>query len=167
MATTSLDLPAILLPLIPVVAGGVIALLGVFGGGLLTHWLKARADRKIRSAEKLEDLLLALFSHKHWLGSMNSHRVFGGEAPTTESPIARIRAVTSLYFPDFKTKVQELDIAADQYELWMFKAGQERLEKGVLSQEILAGAGPAYQPYLTSFHALLKALEAHATTVDC
>lgn len=160
--TTVTELTPVLISLIPVTVGGLLTLAGGIGGGLLTHWLKSRAEKATRRSDKYEELLAAIFDHKHWLSQMNSHRVFGAEAPVTNSPIARIRAIAVLYFPQFKDKVTALDLASDQYELWMFKAGQERLQNGIPSPECLADAKSSYEPYLCASHELLKALESYA-----
>jgi hypothetical protein len=166
MATTTPEATSILISLIPVVVGGFIALLGAVGGGLLSHWLKTKSEKASRRAEKFEELLVAVFDHKHWLAGMNSHRVFGGEEPDSMSPVAKIRAITSLYFPEFKENVSALDIAADKYELSMFDAGLERLKSGCLSEETLSAVKAAYAPYLQAFHELVKALEAHGKALS-
>lgn len=161
-ATTVTDLTPVLISLIPVVVGGLLTLAGGIGGGLLLHWLKSRSEKTTRRAEKYEELLSAIFDHKHWLSQMNSHRVFGAEAPPSNSPVATIRAIASLYFPQFKDKVTALDLASDQYELWMFKAGQERLQNGTPSAACMAEVKTVYEPYLRASHELIKALESHA-----
>lgn len=160
-ATTAPEIAPILISLIPVVVGGCLALAGAIGGGLLSHWLKTRADRANRRAEKYEELLVSIFDHKHWLAQMNSHRAFGGAEPESMSPAAKIRAISSLYFPEFKDKVVALDLAADKYELSMFDAGKERLQNGIPSEGSLATVKAAYLPYLQAFHELTKALESH------
>ena len=148
-----------LISLIPVAVGGGLALAGAIGGGLLSHWMKTRTEKANRRAEKFEEILVALFDHKHWLSQMNSHRAFGGDKLESMSPAAKIRAISSLYFPEFKDMIIALDLAADQYELSMFEAGKERLQNRVPSEESLAAIKAAYLPYAQAFHALVKALE--------
>jgi predicted negative regulator of RcsB-dependent stress response len=164
-ATTVPEISSILVALIPVAAGGVLALLGVFGGGFLSHWLKTRTEKANRAAEKFEELLIALFEHKRWLSQMSGHRVFGAEKPDAISPVAKIRAIASLYFPHFKGEVTTLDLAADGYESAMYAAAMERLKDGVPSQEKLTLIQNAYGPYSVAFHHLVEELEAHAKQI--
>ena len=77
------------------------------------------------------------------------------------SPAAKIRAISSLYFPEFKENVVALDLAADKYELSMFDAGLQRLKNGVPSDESLIAVKAAYSPYIQAFKELTMALESH------
>lgn len=156
----------ILISLIPVLAGGFLALAGGIGVGLLSHWLKTRTEKANRRIDKHEELLVALFDQKIWLGQVNSHRVFGGEEPQLQSPAAKILAISSVYFPELKSKFAALDSAADQYELAMYNAATERVTAIVLSQASLESVKRAYEPYTSAFHELVRILQEYGVELS-
>lgn len=160
--TTAIELAPMLTALIPVAAGGLIALAGVIGGGFLTHWLKSKADNETRKKDKYEELLETLFHHKHWLEKMKDHRVFAAEKPSSKSPISRIRAITSLYFSELKELVTKLDTASDEYELWMLDASKERISNRVHSEESLSEGAEKYKSYAEIFYKLINLMEQNA-----
>ncbi len=75
--------------LLPVIVGGIIGLLGGLVGPPLAHWLGEGAARKKKRAEKLEELIGALYAFDHWLGLMRSINVWGKEATEPPSPFQR------------------------------------------------------------------------------
>jgi hypothetical protein len=52
-----------------------------------------------------------------------------------------------------------LDLAADQYELWMFEARVKRIDN---EPEYAAGAAEACKPYLQALLTVMKDLKEHA-----
>jgi hypothetical protein len=150
-----------LIALVPVVFGGVIAI----SGGLIVHLLSTADEKKVRKAEKYEELMAAIWDHKHWMKQMESHRVFGTEAPVKESPIGKILAITALYFPKLKEKVIALDLAADRYEIWMLETGKKRLQNGLPSSDSLEKGTEIYKPYMEAWHDLIKTLELGAAEI--
>jgi hypothetical protein len=101
-------------------------------GGLIgppyLHRLQQRAERKKRQAEKFEELVNALYQHSHWLNVMKDVQVFGSDDQLTMSPMARVQAISLVYFPEFDAQIRELDSVADRYELWALQAKQKRLD---------------------------------------
>src|SRR5262245_26878658 len=141
------DPTTMLTSLAPVVVGGVLA----FAGGFVAQWwsqkLQAEAENRRRRAAKFEELMLALYEFEHWLDEARNHRVIGmGESPPM-SPFAKVRAICSLYFPQFSDRINELGLAADDFEMWMFKAAKKRFEAGG-TQVFNDGHVEARHPYL-------------------
>jgi hypothetical protein len=126
-------------------------------------WLLQRrrmgADRKNRRAEKFEELVAALFDHKHWLDTMSKIRVFDQEGQLTTSPFARVQAISSAYFPELAQEIAELDLAAERYETWILDAREKRLRD---DQSYLEGGREAYNSYFEQFHSLQTKLRAFA-----
>jgi hypothetical protein len=146
--------------LLPVIVGGGIAIIGGLIGPPFLHHLQQKAEKKRRRAEKFEELIATLYEHHHWLTIVRNVRVFGlGEDRKVMSPIAKVQAISSVYFPEFEDQIRELDIAADQYEIWMMTAEQKRLKKDVTFAD---DAKEVYQPYLQKFHSLLRELREFA-----
>ncbi len=143
----------------PASNGSLFVLYLAFGVALILFLRSGRVEKKSRRAEKFEELVAALFVHKHWLDTMSKIRVFDHDGQLTLSPFARVQAISSVYFPEFAQEISELDLAADRYEAWILDARQKRLED---EQSYLDGAKEAYNPYFERFHALQKELKAFA-----
>ena len=58
--------------LVPVVVGGAIGLMGGWLGPWFLERKKEGAEKKKRRAAKFEELVTALYEHKHWLDMMES-----------------------------------------------------------------------------------------------
>jgi hypothetical protein len=137
-------------------------LIGV-GGSLVGPWLiqdrKEAAEKKQRRAEKFEELVTALFELHHWMTKMRNVRVFGEERDLEMSPIAKVQAISAVYFPEFEKEIRALDLAADGYELWAMKAAGKRLKK---EQGYVDGGNEEYEPFMEKFHALMRTLREYS-----
>ena len=109
--------------LVPVMVGGAIGLVGGWLGPMLVERRKEVAEKKKKRAEKFEELVTALYEHKHWLDTMENIRVFGSEEKPPVSPFARVQAISNVYFSEFETQVEELKKLASEYEAWMSTRG--------------------------------------------
>jgi hypothetical protein len=144
----------------------VIGLIGVLlGAGIstgVTYFIAVRkeaADEKRKRAEKFEELVEALYEHKHWLDTIEHIWVYGKDEKVPLSPFAKVQAISSVYFPMFKPQVAKLDEVARGYEQWMVQAAQLRVQQGMPS---IDGMGDAYGPYLSCFRTLMDDLVAFA-----
>lgn len=165
MACPQLELTPVLMSLLPVVVGGLIGLAGAFGANLLTHSLKTREQHSARSTDKLEELMEAIFMYRDQLDQMRHHLVFGGEKPRFDLSAAKIRGISALYFPEFREKLDSMELAADQYQLAMFPAAKERLSEGAPSQKALDAITAAYKPYAAALFELVVDVENHAKQI--
>jgi hypothetical protein len=145
--------------LLSVIVGGGIGIMAGLIGPPYLHHLQQKAEKKKRRAEKFEELITMLYEHKHWLGNMMHARAFGRGTEDRVSPMTKVLAISSIYFPDFEKQIWQLDIAADQYELWMMEAEQKRL-KG--DSTFADGHANAHEPYTERFHSLLMELREFA-----
>lgn len=121
-ATTSM-----LNTLVPVIVGGVIGLAGGLVGPPFLHHLQQKAEKKRKRAEKFEELVAAVVEHYHWFAVMRFFFISGQGSQPTLSPITKIEAIASLYFPEFKDLVRQLDSASNNYEIWILDTGQKRI----------------------------------------
>src|SRR5262245_22191134 len=135
--------------LLPVIVGGLIAIVAGLIGPPFLHHLQQKAEKKRRRAEKFEELIATLYEHDHWLTAMASVRLFGGEEIKVVSPMAKVQAISSVYFPEFEEKITQLDAAGDQYELWTMKARQKRLANDPTFAD---GSAETYKPYGEKLH---------------
>jgi len=145
--------------LVPVIVGGLLGL----AGGLVGPWLienrREKSERKKRREQKLEELVAAIYEHKHWLGTMRQIRVFGAQEAETISPFTKVEAIATVHFPNFLEKLGELERATDAYELWMLRAGQRRLQSG---QPQTDGFDDVFRPTLTALRAALQDIREYA-----
>jgi hypothetical protein len=98
----------------------------VIGPYFIQH-AKDAADRKKKRAEKFEELVAAVVEHYHWMASMFFFFVSGQGSQPTLSPITKIEAIVSTYFPQFEMLVRQLDSASNSYEAWILSTGQKRI----------------------------------------
>jgi hypothetical protein len=147
--------------LIPVIVGGLLAIAGGAVTTVLLHAMRTKTEKKNKRAEKYEELVAAIYEYDHWLDKRRDVRVFGEEGKLTPSPFAKMHAISTAYFPQFEDEIHELEIAVDQYELWMAKASQKRIA-GEPPQSYAANFMDNYGPYLSKRHELLQALKEFA-----
>jgi hypothetical protein len=128
----------------------------------MSQGMQAEAEKRSRHAAKFEELMVAAYEFDHWLDQERDYRVIGMiNDPRTLSPFPRIRAISSLYFPEFSERINKMGLAADTYRIWMMKVAQKRLASGGKG-DFTDGHMEAYQEYLNLRHQLLKDLEAFA-----
>ena len=121
-ATTSM-----LNTLVPVIVGGVIGLAGGLVGPPFLHHLQQKAEKKRKRAEKFEELVAAVVEHYHWFAVMRFFYISGQGSQPTLSPLTKIDAIASTYFPEFEGLVRELSSASSEYEKWILSTGQKRI----------------------------------------
>lgn len=163
IGTASTPLINVLLPLLPVVVGGLIGIIS----GLVSGWLgpyfiqraKDATDKKRRQAEKFEELVGAVYEYDHWIDTTRRIRVAGYEGEITVSPFAKIHAISDTYFPQFTRAVEELRTAGDAYGTWMLAAQAKRALDGV---GLYPGHETVMEPYMEKLDALLTELRIFA-----
>jgi hypothetical protein len=142
--------------LLGVILGGVLAV----GGGAITQWQlhtwKTKEERRARRVAKYEELIAAIYEYDHWLGTLRNINVFGRELSETASPFAKMYAIVTLHFPEFTDHVKELDRLGDNYQLWIFQKGKQRLNNEI--QKLNDGFDEVYKPYAKARHELLVEL---------
>lgn len=145
---------------------GLFGLGGVLLGGMLAvvgPWIaeshKNKAEKKKRRVEKLEELVAALYEHKHWLGKVRSIRVIGVDGVESDSPFSKVEAIATAHFPHLRPKIGELDATAEGYEHWMLEAGQKRLATG---KPDTSGMAAVYKPYAAKLREVLRLAEDYA-----
>jgi hypothetical protein len=113
--------------LLPVLVGGAIGIVGSFVGPFFLQRLKDAADKKRKRAEKCEELVGAVVEHLHWVAAMRYFFISGQGSQPALSPITKIQAIVSTYFPEFDLLVQEFDRVGNKYEMWILDTGQKRV----------------------------------------
>jgi len=148
--------------LLPVIVGGLIGLAGGIAGPPLSHWLNEGSSNKKKRAEKLEEMIGYIYAHAHWLNVIKNVRVYGEQDNRDQSPLPMAQAIAAIYFPQFTQSIAELDVAADQYEIWMLEAAQRRLAGDVAN--LNQGGLEAHRPYMTKRFEVLGTLREYAAS---
>jgi hypothetical protein len=115
--------------LVSVIVGGAIGSVSGFFGPWFVQSRKDASERKKRRAEKFEELVIAVVEHSQWVSALRFFVISGqGNLPTTVSPITKIEAIASTYFPEFELSVRQFDSASNKYEMWIYDTGQKRVK---------------------------------------
>ena len=112
--------------LLPVIVGGVIGLAEA-GSALGFSNEQGESREEEITAQKFEELVGAVVEHYHWITTKQFLVIAGQGSEPNLSPMIKIEAITSTYFPDFTMFVPKLDGASNEYERWIFDMGQKRV----------------------------------------
>jgi hypothetical protein len=144
-----------------VLVGGALALVGSFIGSVIGPFFIQRAkdatDRRRKRAEKCEELIGAVVEHYHSIAAMRYFTISGQGNQPTLSPITKIQAIVSMYFPEFDVLALQFDIVSNSYELWILDIGQRRV-RNEPGYENLAGHDDVGQEYTAKRMEFLAAL---------
>jgi hypothetical protein len=146
--------------LAPVVIGGALAIAGGVVAAVIQSALRMNEERRRQRAVKFEELVSAVYEHQHWVDRFRNTKLFDEAGEPGVSPMAKIQAITSIYFPQFDKVVQELSRKSDEYEAWVFQAKSKQLRK---EPGYADDAGEIYKPYIQKVHELLGQLRAYAS----
>ena len=138
-----------LVPLIPVVAGALIAL----AGGWIKYWVDRREQRKTRRREKLERLLSLVYGLKAWTDNLESRLAFGTSNDEIASPVEEIEVLGHLYFHDLHSEVDAVTRAAKLYMGAMYSLAAERFRTGEISPHADAKIAELFPPILDGIRA--------------
>jgi hypothetical protein len=94
--------------LVPVAAGGIIAMIGGMSAQLLTHRLTAsREARKLRT-ERIERMVEAVWEHSDWLQQAKQASMTTGIKLTSPDPLDKARMIQTLYFDELDAAMKEI-----------------------------------------------------------
>jgi hypothetical protein len=152
----------------PIVLTGLFTLGGSLGGigvGLVgsarRDVAQQRHEKSKRRADKFEELVAAVYEFDVWLESLRDREAFGRDGiPVTASPIAKVKSISAVYFPQFSKLILEVEVAEDRYRGWIYAAKKERIATPFA--RLTAGFDDAFWPYTEKRDALLKALKEFA-----
>lgn len=147
--------------LLPVIIGGILAIVGGAVGPAISHLLPHRSSLRADRTSRFEALLASMYAFDHWLDLTKNAIAFGAEADLGPPPISQTVSIASLYFPNLLDSVRAVEIASVSYKSWMSQAGQRRLSGETL--KINDGLEEAYRPYLRALNGFFDAATKYAS----
>jgi hypothetical protein len=143
----------------PVIVGGALALVGSFGGVIIANLFQGRREKEKRQAEKFEELVKTIYEFDAWLVEQrNSNLDQNPKHQEMISPMAKVDAITAIYFPRFMSMVRDLQQASFHFQGWIAQSRINTLQ-GTPS---LDGHEEAYKVFLDKRSVLLEALRKFA-----
>lgn len=118
---------------------------------MLLESRKRRTERWVLRWQKLEELLDAMSSCDEWLEDAKDINALGKPGRVRTSPLAKISALSTIYFPQFKAEVDHYDLAAREVLIWSLDAGKRRLNG---EREFTVGYEQVYTPFAKASHKL-------------
>ena len=109
-----------LMPALIGLGGTIIGSAIVLTSQFLLESKKQAAEKKKMKAEKLQELVSALYEHKHWtLSTLDTLPVSPSKevvATLPPSPIGRVAAIANIHFSEFDKMIRELDWTSLEYK---------------------------------------------------
>lgn len=124
-STASIDLgwTSVLTSMLPVLLGGSLAALGGWLGQFHSHRYSAERERHKLLREKAETLCTGLNSVAEWLSERHTTLVYRGMSHDVPAPLVKVRALQTLYFPELKSRIDDVETAFGQAVDAIAKAG--------------------------------------------
>ena len=104
----------------PVIVGGALALVGSFGGIIIANVFQGKREKEKLRAEKFEELVRTIYEFDAWLIERRSSSFdLNSKREETISPMAKVDAITAIYFPRFMPMIWDLEQASFHLEEWI------------------------------------------------
>jgi hypothetical protein len=97
---------------VPVVIGGLLAVLGGICGTAVTHKLTLRREKSARVRDRIEAFVKALYAHESWLDGRRNTKIFSVLDHVETDPFYEARMIQSLHFASLGHPFIELQKAA-------------------------------------------------------
>jgi hypothetical protein len=152
--------------LLSVVVGGLLTMGGGvvgFIGSVILGVMQSSRDKKMQRAEKFGEFVSAVYEYEHWMDTKKNIQCYGEAHTLGISPLAKIEAIATVYFPSCSEKVRELERASMDYNQWMAQGAQKRVHGKM--DEVNTGFGDVYKPYYGSLTAVLAEARKIAPTL--
>jgi hypothetical protein len=113
--------------LIPILGGALIGILGGFVGTKYSHRLNSSSGKSTERRAKLETLITESYEIKVWFQKQTNYYFYGAEEIIEQSPMAKVEAISSMYFPELDSVVSALSVAENEYRKFLVEGGRLRL----------------------------------------
>ena len=139
----------------PVIVGGAIGFLGGFGGPVfLQRQQRKEREQKLRE-EKFEELVASVFELENWIDVSMALEFALKKYEVKLSPVAKMYALSSIYFPQFIDRVLKIGTLANAVSQW---TAQANLKMAQGDKTFLDGDIKGLQPLKAEMSLLLREL---------
>jgi hypothetical protein len=141
-------------------------------GGLLgtgyAHNLSKQESVKQEKKIKLEALVTEAHEIDVWVKKQENYYLFNGDEPLELSPIAKIEAIETLYFPELAAQVKELSEKGAEYRFWLIQGSKLKAESGekIAPAQYVAQIGTYYKPLLDAKRAVVEKAKELSTELN-
>jgi hypothetical protein len=163
MDTSTISLSSEAIKLLPVFAGGVLAILGGAGSQYLIYCLNKSRDRNLLLREKAEALVKALYANNHWLDTKRNNLLFREKDHEEPPPLDEARMIQRLYFPELSPFVKAIIAAQSPMVAFLYeqRSAQLKDKEAWLNNNNLAPFGDMFAQYLNAFHSCVEQVGIH------
>jgi uncharacterized protein YggL (DUF469 family) len=137
----------VLLTLMPVIVGGVIAIVSGVLGTIFSHLLKTSTDRRERRRAKLEEIVTLTFEVEQWFEKQKDYFWWAKQSAVGISPLDKCRPMIDLYFPELQEPMSKFWTSAVNMNQWIVAGGQEKSNTGAVSQAHIDSYPQVYKPF--------------------
>jgi len=142
-----------LLKLLPIISGAAIGITSGIVSTRYSHRLKSSDKKSVDLRIKLEELVNETFEVKTWIKRIENHRFFNGAEVLEKGPIAKIEAISAIYFPELKSKIEALIKTESNYRLWIYESKSPIIDNKIHIKEM----NLVYKPLIHALDELVKA----------
>lgn len=143
---------------IPIIIGGLLAIIGGIMGQVLTHRLSARRERNELLNTRIEAIVKALYAHSRWIEEKFDTMVFRIEDHNSPSPLDEAIMLKSLYFPELHQEI--VDVMAAQTPLvnfiWEQRIARKKDDAAWLQTFNRSPYNEAYKAHLSALSAVTR-----------
>jgi len=163
MCTPTISLASEAIKLLPVLAGGLLAILGGAGSQYLIYRLNKSRDRKLLLREKAETLVEALYANNHWLDTKRNSLLFRETDHEEPQPFHEARMIQRLYFPELSPFIEAMMVAQLPMVTFLYdqRIAQLKNKEVWLKTHDLAPFKDMYGQYLDAFHSCVEQIGIH------
>jgi hypothetical protein len=106
----------------PVIVGGAIGILGGFGAPVFLHWRQRKERERKYREQKFEELVASVFELENWIDVSTALELALKKYEVKLSPVAKMYAISSMYFPQFIDRVLKIGTLANSVSQWVAQA---------------------------------------------
>ena len=145
--------------MLPVLVGGLIAVLSAAATQYIIHKLKSVHEKKLFMRDKLEKLVSYAYECQNWLDLIKIKYMVKGENESIVSdfPLSKMRMLQSLYFNDLKNEVDNVINAVEIFQTLIIVDGRSMVRATGIIDEKFGTKYDANQKMLNdALHSLVE-----------
>jgi hypothetical protein len=128
-----------------VLVGGLIGIAGGVIGPTMLHLMQTKErDHRLR-ADKFQEIASTVLETQVWLDNVRDDKLWGKEVRPGVSPITKVYAIATIYFPELSGELNDLQEAVQEHATWIAGAA---LKKVGGHTNFVEDFGVSYGPFI-------------------